>query len=57
MSDWIKEWERTRKWMFLAARLEGMLEAHKILKGDKADENDLLLWRMTDEMIAEANDE
>ena len=57
MSDWIKEWERTRKWMFLAARLEGMLEAHKILKGDKADENDLLLWRMTDEIIAEANDE
>ena len=57
MSDWMKEWERTRKWMFLAARLEGMLEAHKVLKGDDADEHDLLLWRMTDEMIAEANDE
>ena len=57
MSERIEEWERTRKWMFLAARLEGLLEAHKILKGDTADEHDRLLWRMSGEMIAEANDE
>ena len=57
MSEWMEEWEWTRKWMFLAARLEGMLEAHKILKGDGADDYDRLLWRMSDEIIAEANDE
>lgn len=56
MSEWLTEWKRTSKWMLHAARLEGMLEAHKVLKGDAADEHDRLLWRMTDEMIAEVND-
>ena len=52
-----KDWEQMRKWMFLAARLEGLFEAHKVLKGDKADEHDLLIWQLAEQMIAEANDE
>lgn len=57
MSDWIEEHERTMKWLRHSARLEGMLEAHKVLKGDRADDIDRLLWRMTDEMIAEVDHE
>jgi hypothetical protein len=49
------QYAETRKWMLLAARLEGMLEAHKLLKGGDGDEFDRLLWKMTDEMIRDAS--
>jgi len=41
------------RYLTVAARLEGLIEAHRILKGDGGDEFDLNLWRMTDETLEE----
>jgi hypothetical protein len=41
------------RYLLVAARLEGLIEAHRILKGDDGDEFDRNLWRMTDETLEE----
>ena len=41
------------RYLTVAARLEGLIEAHRILKGDDADDADLLLWRLTAETLDE----
>jgi hypothetical protein len=41
------------RYLTVAARLEGLIAAHRILKGDDGDEFDRQLWRLTDETIAE----
>jgi hypothetical protein len=41
------------RYLTAAARLEGLIAAHRILKGDDGDESDRQLWRLTDETIAE----
>ena len=56
MSEWMRGYEHHRRWLSLAAKLEGLIEAHKILKGDDADEHDLLLYRLAAEMSKEADD-
>jgi ABC-type transport system involved in Fe-S cluster assembly fused permease/ATPase subunit len=57
MSEWLAEYKRTQKYMIIAARLEGVVEAHKILKAGNGDVYDELLWRMTDEIIVEGRDD
>ena len=57
MSEWLRGYEHHRRWLMLAARLEGIIEAHKILKGDDADAHDLLLYRLADEASKEADDD
>jgi hypothetical protein len=49
-------YQHHRRWLMLAAQLEGMIEAHKILKGDDADEHDELLYRLAAEASQEADD-
>jgi hypothetical protein len=44
------------RWLKAAARFEGSIEAHRILKGGQGDEHDLLLWKMFDDIRAEADD-
>jgi hypothetical protein len=56
MSDWLAEYKRTQKYMIVAARLEGVVEAHKILKAGNGDVYDELLWRMTGEILSESDD-
>jgi hypothetical protein len=41
------------RYLKVAARLEGLIEAHRILKESRADEYDLNLWRMTEETLKE----
>jgi hypothetical protein len=41
------------RYLTVAARLEGLIEAHRILKGDGGDEFDRHLWRMTAETLRE----
>jgi hypothetical protein len=56
MSEWMDGYQHHRRWLMLAAQLEGMIEAHKILKGDDADEHDELLYRLAAEASQEADD-
>ena len=56
MSEWMRGYEHHRRWLMLAAKLEGLIEAHSILKGDNADEHDLLLYRLTAQASKEAED-
>ena len=44
------------RWLIAAARFEGSIEAHRILKGGEGDEYDMLLWRMFDEIRGEVDD-
>jgi hypothetical protein len=57
MSEWMDGYAHVERWLKLAARLEGLIDAHKILKGGDGDEFDRLLWSMAGEMIAEATDD
>jgi len=41
------------RYLTAAGRLEGLIEAHRILKGEDGDEFDIVLWEMTDEVLAE----
>jgi hypothetical protein len=41
------------QYLIAAGRLEGLIDAHRILKGDDGDEFDQQLWRLTDETIRE----
>jgi hypothetical protein len=41
------------RYLKVAGRLEGLIEAHRILKGDGGDEFDRHLWRMTAETLRE----
>jgi hypothetical protein len=41
------------RYLNVAARLEGLIEAHEILKGGEGDDADMLLWRLTKEVLAE----
>ena len=45
-----------QKWLNAAARFEGLIEAHRILKDGVGDETDELLWRLADEVIREVDD-
>jgi hypothetical protein len=56
MSDWLDGYRHTERWLKLAAQLEGLIEAHQILKGDDADVHDELLWRLAAEAAKEAED-
>ena len=56
MSEWMDGYRHTERWLRLAARLEGLIEAHRVLKGDDADEHDLLLYRLTAQASKEAED-
>jgi hypothetical protein len=41
------------RYLTVAARLEGLIDAHRILKGDDGDEFDRNLWSMTADTLAE----
>jgi len=41
------------RYLKVAGRLEGLIDAHRILKGGKGDEVDQQLWRMVDETLRE----
>jgi hypothetical protein len=56
MSEWLDGYRHVNRWLTFAAKLEGLIEAHKILKGDDADEHDELLWRLAEEASKEADD-
>ena len=42
------------RYLKVAGRLEGLIAAHRIMKGDDADEFDKQLWRLTDETLRDA---
>ena len=42
------------RYLKAAGRLEGLIDAHRIMKGGKGDEYDKQLWRLTDETLREA---
>jgi hypothetical protein len=56
MSEWMDGYRHTQRWLKLAAQLEGLIEAHQILKGDDADVYDEMLYRLAAEAAKEAND-
>jgi hypothetical protein len=56
MSEWMDGYRHVNRWLTLAAKLEGLIEAHQILKGDQADEHDELLYRLAAEVSKEADD-
>ena len=56
MSEWMDGYRHTQRWLKLAAQLEGLIEAHQILKGDDADDNDELLYRLAAKASREADD-
>ena len=58
MSNWMKQHERTMHYLSLSARLEGVIEAHRILKEGtvKEDEHDRLLWQLVETLVKEADD-
>jgi len=56
MSDWMDEWQRKMHYLSLASRLEGVIEAHKILKADDGDAYDEMLWRVAAGLVKEAED-
>jgi hypothetical protein len=56
MSEWMDGYQHTEKWLKGFARLEGSIEAHRILKAGQGDEYDLLLWKMFDEIRREVDD-
>jgi hypothetical protein len=56
MSDWLDGYRHTQRWLKLAAQLEGLIEAHRILKGDDGDVYDRQLWRLAEEASKEADD-
>jgi hypothetical protein len=41
------------QYLIAAARLEGIIDAHRILKGGHGDMFDEQLWRLTDETLKE----
>ena len=55
MSDWMDGYRHTERWLRLAARLEGLIEAHRVLKCEDGDEFDKLLWRLADEAVRECD--
>jgi hypothetical protein len=56
MSEWMDGYRHVNRWLTLAAKLEGLIEAHQILKGDQADVHDELLYRLAAEVSKEADD-
>ena len=56
MSDWMDGYMHHRRWLLLSAKLEGLIEAHRILKGDDTDEHDERLYRLAAEASKEADD-
>ena len=57
MSDWMDGYRHTERWLRLAAQLEGLIEAHRILKGGSGDVYDENLWKMAAQVVKEAEDE
>jgi hypothetical protein len=56
MSEWMDGYRHTERWLRLAAQLEGLIEAHKILKGDGGDVYDKNLWDAAADAVREADD-
>jgi hypothetical protein len=56
MSEWMDGYRHVNRWLTFAAKLEGLIEAHQILKGDDADVHDELLYRLAAEAAKEAED-
>jgi hypothetical protein len=56
MSDWLDGYRHTQRWLKLAAQLEGLIEAHKVLKAGNGDVFDEQLWRLADDVSKEADD-
>ena len=56
MSEWMDGYQHAQRWLSLAAKLEGVIEAHQILKGDDGDVYDEMLWRVAAGLVKEADD-
>ena len=56
MSDWAAGYSHVQRWLTLAARLQGVIEAHRLLKGPDADGYDEMLYRMCAEFSAECDE-
>ena len=56
MSEWMDGYQHAQRWLSLAAKLEGLIEAHKILKADDGDVYDEMLWRVAVGLVREAED-
>jgi hypothetical protein len=56
MSEWMDGYRHTQRWLILAGRLEGLIEAHEIMKGSGGDEYDRLLWKMARDIVKECED-
>jgi hypothetical protein len=41
------------RYLTVAARLEGLIEAHRMLKQDDGDDTDRMLWRLAEETLEE----
>ena len=49
-------YQHVERWLRLAGRLEGLINAHQILKEGKGDKFDEYLWRVASDVIREAED-
>ena len=49
-------YQHAQRWLSLAAKLEGVIEAHQILKGNGGDVYDEMLWRVAAGLVKEADD-
>ena len=56
MSDWMDGYQHAQRWLSLAAKLEGLIDAHQMLKGDGGDVYDEMLWRVASGLVKEAED-
>jgi hypothetical protein len=56
MSEWMDGYRHVNRWLTFAAKLEGLIEAHQMLKGDDGDDYDKLLWRLAGEASKEVED-
>jgi len=55
MSDYMAGYLRAERWVTLAGVLHGLIDAHRMLKGD-GDEYDRNLWRLAEDAIRRAHD-
>ena len=57
MSEWMEGYKHVDRWLRLAGRLEGVIEAHRIMKNGEGDDYDRILWKMAEQVSWEAENE
>ncbi|HEY7824934.1 MAG TPA: hypothetical protein VIG24_18995 [Acidimicrobiia bacterium] len=58
MSEWMDGFNKRERWLTLSGRLQGIIEAHRIMKESGPDEDayDRQLWELAAQAVKEAED-